>query len=62
MLALKMPKSSCLDGLLWSRESFEESSISDLESPSNLQVKEDKLSRTDGRTDGLTLNVEKLRF
>ena len=27
-------------GLLWSRESFEESTISDFESPSNFQVKE----------------------
>ena len=37
-----MPKSLCLNGLLWSRESFEESTISDLESPSNFQVKEKK--------------------
>ena len=29
-------------GLMWSRESFEESTISDLESPSNFQVKEKK--------------------
>ncbi len=29
-------------GLLWSVESFEESTISDLESPSNFQVKEEK--------------------
>ena len=28
--------------LLWSRESFEESTISDFESPSNFQVKEKK--------------------
>ena len=34
MLLLKMPKSSFLNGLLWS---FEESTISDLESPSNFQ-------------------------
>ena len=34
-----MPKSSCLNGLLWS---FEESTISDLESSSNFQVKEEK--------------------
>ena len=31
MLKLKMSKSSCLNGLLWSRESFEESTISELE-------------------------------
>ena len=37
-----MPKSSCLNGLLWSRESFEESTISDLESPTNFQAKERK--------------------
>ena len=41
-----MPKSSCLDGLLWSRESFEESTISDLESSSNFQVKEKKLFKS----------------
>ena len=35
-----MQISSCLNGLLWSKESFEESTISDLESPSNFQVKE----------------------
>ena len=29
-------------GLLWSSQSFEESTISDLESPSNFQVKEEK--------------------
>ena len=33
-------------GLLWSRESFEESIISDLESPSNFQVKENKLFKS----------------
>ncbi len=29
-------------GLLWSRQLFRESTISDLESPSNFQVKEEK--------------------
>ena len=38
-----MPKSSCLNRLLWSRESFKESIISDLDYPSNFQVKEKKL-------------------
>ena len=33
-------------GLLWSRESFEESTISDLESPSNFQVKVKKLLKS----------------
>ena len=37
-----MQKSSFLSGLLWSRESFEESTISELESPSNFQVKEEE--------------------
>ena len=46
MLWLKMPKSLCLNGLLWSRESFEESTISDLESPSNFQVKEKKIFKS----------------
>ena len=41
-----MPKSSCLNGLLWSRESIEESTISDLESPSDFQVKEKKLFKS----------------
>ncbi len=41
-----MAKSSRLNGLLWSRESFEESTISDLESPSNIQVKEKKLFKS----------------
>ncbi len=39
MLWLKIPKSSCLNGLLWPSESFEESTISDVESPSNFQAK-----------------------
>ena len=30
-------------GLLWSRQSFGESTISDLESPSNFQVKEKEI-------------------
>ena len=34
-----MPKQSCLNGLLLSRESFGESTISDLESSSNFKVK-----------------------
>ena len=41
-----MPKSSCLNEHLWSRESFEESTISDLESPSNFKVKEKKLLKS----------------
>ena len=41
-----MPKSSCLNELLWSRESFEESMISDCKSPINFQIKENKLFKS----------------
>ncbi len=37
-----MPKSSCLIGLLWSGQSFGESTILDFKSPLNCQVKEKK--------------------
>ena len=37
--------------LLWSRESFEESTISDLESPSNFQIKEKNYSNRSGNNE-----------
>ena len=51
-----MPKSSCLNGLLWSRESFEESTLSDLESPLNFQVIEKKIIEIGQETMKLYLN------
>ena len=45
-------------GLLWSRESFEESTISDLESPSNFQIKGKKLFKTVLKQENWTFVVQ----
>ena len=54
----KMPKSYCLNGLLWSRESFDESKISNLESPSNFQVKKEKKYWNRSRNNEIILEIK----
>ncbi len=51
-----MPKSSCLIGLLWSGQSFGESTISDFESPVYFQVKEKKLLKSVKKQRNYALN------
>ena len=57
-----MPKSSCLIGLLWSGQSFGESTLSDFESPLNFQVKEEKNYLIQSRNNEIMLQLKMLKW